>query len=389
MVDFGAGVPSPALAPFSGVVSFGPITMNMLGWPLVVISFAVALVGSAVQFLLGPTMEAWGDVLPNLYYIPIVIAGISLSTRATISVALSSGVAHVLASTVGSGEPWIRPFTETMLFVCVGITASRLTLLHNNTSWARQGLSKNGGEAIEDAFHDVQNARQVPALSQVVAGLIHRFRTPVSSIEGAVWLLDEQRSPEGKREEFIKIIQKESHRLDRALSDVLDFTQPPRPKLRKVDLARLLDEVIQLAGPKDQGPYFLFRTEIPSPLPPVNCDRGQITKLLLNLLMNAIQATPGGGQITIEARTGPSTVTVSIKDHGRGISPGIVGRVFDPFFTTRDNGLGLGLTVARQIAVSHGGTIDIDHSSEKGTSVSVILPLHNSDTHEHGPHIDR
>jgi signal transduction histidine kinase len=358
--------------------------MRKLGWHSVAFTFGTALLGSAAQCLLPATMRSWGDVLPNLYYIPIVISGISLNSRATISVALASGAAYGLTSALGFGDPWIRPLTETMLFVCVGITA-RLTVAHNITTWARQGISKYGNQALEDAFHEVQSARQIPALSQVVAGLIHRFRTPVSSIEGAVWLLDEHRSSEDKHQEFVRIIQKESHQLDRALSDALNFTQPERPKLRKVDLNRLLDEVIELAGPKDHGPYFLFRKEIPPVLAPLNCDPALITKLLLNLLMNSIQATPGGGQISIAARTGPGVLVVSVKDQGRGIAQDIIGRIFDPFFTTRDSGLGLGLTVARQIAVSHGGTIDVDYSSDKGTSVSVTLPLNSANAHDHGP----
>ena len=108
--------------------------------------------------------------------------------------------------------------------------------------------------------------------------------------------------------------------------------------------------------------------------------------MFLNLLMNAIQATPGGGQIVVAAREEAEGLVVVIKDYGCGISFGMASRVFDPFFTNREGALGLGLTVARQIATTHCGTISVRESSEKGTSVAVRLPLNPFDLHEHRPY---
>src|SRR5262249_50179015 len=148
-------------------------------------------------------------------------------------------------------------------------------------------------------YQGVQGTPQTAALNQIVAGMIHRFRTPVSSIEGAIWLLRDRQFPEDRRDEFIRIIQKESHQLDRALSDIQDFTQPVRPRRQEVSLLQIVNHVIERAGPKEHGPYFLFRTEIAPDLPRVICDPAQISKMLLNVVMNAIQAAPGGGQVVI------------------------------------------------------------------------------------------
>jgi len=357
------------------------------GWSLVVPLFSVAVLGTVLHCSLGAPVRLWSEILPSVYYIPIVIAAIDLGTRTAVGVALAAGASHAIASTFGCGDSWIRPFSETLLLVCVAVTAGKLTEMHASVAGRRNALLTGPrDESLERTFSAVHNAKQVPGFSQVVASLIHRFRTPVSSIEGAVWLLEDARFSEEKRQEFVGIIRKESHQLDRALSDILDFTQPRKPRLHQTNLSNLLDDVIQLAGPKEHGPFFLFRKNLSSDPLILRCDHEQIRNLLLNLVMNAIQATPGGGQITISARTESGHVVISIEDHGRGIPPGLVDKIFEPFFTTRENGLGLGLAVARQIAAAHGGTSKLDRSSDKGTSVSVVLPLKPSDAHEHGQH---
>jgi signal transduction histidine kinase len=121
-------------------------------------------------------------------------------------------------------------------------------------------------------------------------------------------------------------------------------------------------------------------------LPLLTCDLEQISKMLFNLLMNAIQASPGGGQIVIAGNVDGDSIVISIKDQGRGIAPTIAGRIFDPFFTNRENALGLGLTVARQIVNSHCGNITVMESTDRGTLVSVRLPLTPPDPHEYRPH---
>jgi two-component system sensor histidine kinase HydH len=251
--------------------------------------------------------------------------------------------------------------------------------MHESLVLGHERIShEQNDESLEKAFRGMTSVRQIPAFGQIVAGLVRRFRTPVSSIEGALWLIEDNHLNEEKHGEFIRIIRRESHQLERALSDIQEFTQPRKPRMRRVDLSHLLDEVIELAGPGEQRNIFLFRKEMPSSLPLLNCDPELITKMLLNLAMNAIQATPEGGQLIWTVQAGEDRVTISLRDFGRGIPTEVAGRIFDPFFTTRESGLGLGLTVARQIAVTHSGTIAVDSISERGTSISVVLPLNRS-----------
>jgi len=359
------------------------------GWPPVILFFSIALLGSILHCSLETSLWTWRDVLPSLYYLPVVIAAINLGSKAALGVAIASGAAHSAASAIGCSDPWILPLAETILFVCVGLTAASLAAkAHGSPLGAEHSLlDGSADEGLVNAFQGAQTMRSAPALREMAAGLIRRFRTPVSSIEGAVWLLEDARFPEEKREEFVRLIRKETHQLDRALSDILEFTQPRKPRLSKVDLSGLVDRVIQMAGPREHGPFLVFRKEIAPDLPPLNCDPELITKMLQNLAINAIQATPNGGQIRISVTVEADNAVITIKDPGRGIAPGTAHRLFEPFFSTRENGLGLGLSVAQQIAAAHGGTIEIKNDDERGASVTVALPLTASPRNEHGSNI--
>ena len=343
------------------------------GWPVIVASFAVAAVASILHCSLLSGARLWTHVMPSLYCIPVMLAAINIGIRAALGVALASSLSHVVASLLGCGDLWPASLIEAILYFAIALAAAKLTRMHSALAVA-QGPSDRA-------------ARPAPGFGQIIAGVINRFRTPVASITGAVDLLEDQRFPREKRQEFVRIIQHESQELDRALSDVLEFTQPRKPQWQRVDLSHLVDKVIERVRPKEPWPFFLFLKEIPPGLPHIKCDPDQISKVLLNLLTNAIQATPGGGQIVIAAYPEDDEVVITVKDHGRGIAPAIAGRIFDPFFTDRDNGLGLGLTLARQIVSSHCGTISVIGSSDQGTAVTVRLPLNPTEAHEHRPHI--
>jgi signal transduction histidine kinase len=351
-------------------------------WPAVAAFFAIASLGSILRCSLNLGVRSWGDVLPGLYCIPILIAAIKLGFRAALGVALASGLSHSVVSLFVCEDSWLGPVVQTILYLGVAMAAARLTRISDSLAAPSQGAQGPSAATLQYAYPGPQAQRQPAALGQILAALAHRFRTPVSSIEGAVELLDDRHCPEHKRQEFIRIIRKESRQLDRELCDVLDFVQPRKPQWRQVDVSLLLDEVIERLEPHRRA-NVRFRKEVPPDLPPLTCDPDQIGKMLLNLLMNSIQATPDGGQISLLAHAESDDVVISIKDNGRGIAPTIAGRIFDPFFTNRENALGLGLTVARQIVSSHCGNISVMESSDRGTCVSVRLPVTPPDPHEH------
>jgi signal transduction histidine kinase len=319
---------------------------------------------------------SWGPVLVSLYYIPIVIAARILGTLAALVVALGAGVAHALVA-FGSGQSWMEPIAQTVLFVCVGLIAAGLAQRRAETV----RMIRHDGEA--EAFlasargtnsDEANNDNEMRALSRVAGALVARFRTPVTSIEGAGWVLDDPHLPDDKRRELVGIVRKEAHRLSRALTDVIEFTQPRPPTFQVINLSTLVDNVIQTTNPKDYRHSYILSKKIPQTLPELRGDSEQITQVLRNLVVNSIQATPNGGEIEISARVADEKFIITVKDQGRGIPPAAVDKVFDPFFTTYEHSLGLGLPMAQRIVSQHGGQIKVDCQQRDGTCISVILP---------------
>ena len=346
--------------------------MSTRKWAPVLLPFTVGLLGSNLKSLQPGT--AAGEVLASLYYIPIVIAAMSHGSRAAVVVSLAAGGSQGLMAWLARGDPLVGPLEELMLFLCVGVTTAKLAEWLKDRPVPVPPVKDSQPESLAQSFNQVQDTSEMPALGRVVTGLVRQFRTPVASIEGAGWVLEDSGLPDEKRQDLVGIIRKESRRLDRVLSDVLDFTRPRKPRYETVVLSKLVGEVIRLAGPRDHGPFLLFKTDIPPDFPSVRCDSEQIRQALLNVAMNAVQASPGGGQIEISARVEEQHTVIRVKDHGRGIPPAILPAIFDRFFTTHENSLGLGLSVAAHIVREHRGKIAVEVTSEQGTCMSMSLP---------------
>jgi len=338
----------------------------------VLLPFAVGLLGSNIYSTAGSFTDSWGSLLGSFYCIPIVIAAIGLGSRIAVAVALAAGVFHSVAAILGHGGQWIEPFVQSLLFVCVAMTAGRLARWYRERTAHVPLAAEAPGQAGQTA-----TPRQAGSslLGRVVPGLVRQFRTPVASIEGAGWVLEDPDLPQEKRQQLVGIVRKEAHRLDRVLSDVLDFTQPRSPHFDSVNISVLIDEVIQLAGTGERSRKVTFQRDAPTDLPLLRCDPEQLRQVLLNIIMNAVQAMPAGGQINVSARAENGQMIISIADQGRGIPAGAVDRIFDPFFTTYEHSLGLGLSVALRIVREHGGKIEVDRQVSEGSRIVITLPL--------------
>jgi signal transduction histidine kinase len=339
-------------------------------WLAVLLPFVVGLIGSEVYSSAPDGSESWGSLLGSLYYVPVVVAAIVMGTQAALIVAASAGAFHTLAAVVGRGDPYVGPIAQAVLFVCVGLTAARLA------QWRRDTVSTRSQHLSIESLStgEATKAWETSFARRVIAGLIGHFRTPVTSIEGAGWVLNDPHLPEEKRRELVGIVRKEAHRLSRVLSDVVEFIQPRPPVFQTINVSKLVDDAIQLAGSRDHGRSHVFRKIIAPDLPSLRGDPEQIRQVLLNLVMNSIQATPFGGHIEVSAQIEQDHFLITVTDEGRGISPATLDKIFDPFFTTHEQQLGLGLPVALRIVTEHGGKIGVDCNRSEGTRVSVVLP---------------
>ena len=342
---------------------------------------AMILLLGTLQRLTPPSQLHWVYVLQRLYYIPTVLAGLSMGWRGGLSVALLAGAAFV----IGTPSEWTISSADALdqgLEICVfclvgglsGVLADRrrkqeadLRRTSNQLRQANQELEKN--------FERMKRAERIYALAQLSAGLAHEIRTPLASLEGAALLVQRESQSEERRREFLDIIQKESRRLNRLLTSFLEFARPRQPDLTMVEIGEVLDSVIILVRHAGDTSGLELQKQIQPGLPMVECDPEQLRQVLLNLVINASQAMPHGGNVSLEAQRNGTCINIDVHDQGGGIDKENLDRIFDPFFTTKESGTGLGLSVAHQIVSQHGGTMSVVRNSPQGATVRVSLPL--------------
>ncbi len=218
-----------------------------------------------------------------------------------------------------------------------------------------------------------QLAERDAKMQQMLAGIAHEVRNPLAGMTLFADILKDELPPPDERRSHVEKIQRELGYLERVVNDFLEYARRPRPELAQVPLPELLSEVAQMATSGEVevsvaagGPAY------------VNADKAQLRRALLNLARNAAQAAASAGHsgkeaVKLSAREEGGEVWISVWNRGKEISPETSGKLFEPFYTTREKGTGLGLAFARDIAVDHGGRIDLS-SADGETTFSIVLP---------------
>lgn len=239
--------------------------------------------------------------------------------------------------------------------------------------------------ALDDLQSRLSRSERLATLGQVAAGIAHEIRNPLVGIgSNAVLLLDEFDASDPRRAD-VDIIVKETKRLDRIVNQIIDYARPrdfaPSPCI----VSDLLDEVVKLLNSSLEARRVAVKRSLSPMLAPLHADHDQIKQVLLNILQNAMEASPEGGSIDVtvfEFLQGQKAgVVIKITDHGPGIPDKVLARVFEPFFTSgKRQGTGLGLAICRNIIDAHGGDIQITSELGKGANVRIWLPFHQEFT---------
>ncbi len=221
----------------------------------------------------------------------------------------------------------------------------------------------------------VLQSERLAGLGKVVAHVTHEIKNPLMLIGGFTRQLGRlsELPPEGRRK--LQIIQKEVQRLERFLADLGSFTRVAPAQKVPGSLVDLIREVAELMEASLKERRVEFHLESPTPLPSISFDPGQIRQVLINLFKNALEAMPQGGHLTARVEVKEDGLHLTISDTGQGIAPEHQQEVFTPFFTTKEGGSGLGLTICRQLIDQHRGDITIESEAGQGTSCHIRLPL--------------
>jgi signal transduction histidine kinase len=289
-------------------------------------------------------------------------------------------IPHIVMSWGGHPEYRAAQYIEIVMFfvisTLVGVLADHERMQRHKVEETARRLAQANTE-LQASFEQLRRADRLSALGELSAGLAHEIRNPLGGVEGAVQILRRPVLPDESRQEFGELAQKEIDRLKGLLSNFLEFARPQEPRRTPTDPGLLLESVARLASEtaKMSGAHIVCRQE-PN-LPEVQVDAEQVKQVLLNLVLNAIQASPAGGEIELRARSEAGEVLFEVEDQGTGIAPENIERIFNPFFTTRSNGTGLGLSIAYRIVNQHAGQITVQRNTERGMTFRVALPLTN------------
>lgn len=216
-------------------------------------------------------------------------------------------------------------------------------------------------------------------LAELAGGFIHEIKNHLGTLGLNLQLLAEDfEQAETPRERRARTrvlkLQGECQRLADLANDFLRFARLKDLPLEPTDLSKVVEEMVDFFGPSAKVARVDLRTYLPADLPLVLLHRDMFKQALLNLMLNAEQAMPEGGSLTIQAGIESSDVCLNLIDTGRGMPPEVVTRVFEPFFSTRSGGSGLGLATTRKIVEAHSGTIDVQSAVGKGTKFTIRLP---------------
>jgi signal transduction histidine kinase len=215
---------------------------------------------------------------------------------------------------------------------------------------------------------------RLAALGELSAVVAHEVRNPLGVIFNSLGSLRRIVRPAGDAKMLFDIVEEEADRLNRIVGDLLDFARPSQPELRPELLGRVVEDAVAAAVAQQGGRIEVVRDLDPE-VPPVAMDARLVRQAVLNVAVNAVQAMPRGGRITLRTRRDGEDALLEIEDSGAGIPEEVRGRIFEPFFTTKASGTGLGLAVVKRIVEGHGGAVSVRSAPGAGTVFALRFPV--------------
>ena len=228
---------------------------------------------------------------------------------------------------------------------------------------------------IRQMEQEVARSRHLSSISSLAAGVAHEIRNPLSSIKGFAVYLKERLSANGEDKKTADIIIEEVERLNRVITQLIEFARPLELKKEKTPLADLIGHAMKLIEAEARENNITVSMNAPGDIPPTKVDPDKVIQILLNILLNAVAAMNNGGRLEINLKQEKENVLIEVMDSGTGIAAADLPRIYDPYFTSKPAGTGLGLAVVQKIMEAHGGRILVESLEGRGTTVSLTFPM--------------
>ena len=327
------------------------------------------------------------DIFQRLYYLPIILAATWFGLRGglTCSLVVSFVYApHILFQWGGHLTLELEKYLEIVLYNIVGGVTGLLAQRERERGLELQktadGLAHSykklqaQSEQILTIEENLRRAEKLSTLGEMAAVLAHEIRNPLGSIRGTAEILKDDYRPGDLKYEFIDIQIKETERLNRVVEDFLRMAKPQSIEKIPFSIQAELETVVMLVENDARQRQVKLELSRPSFEAIVTGDGEKFRQAFLNIVINALQATPPGGIVNIATHKVDSGIDISFHDSGVGIDADILGRISEPFFTTKPDGTGLGLVITNKIVEAHGGILKIFSERGSGTTVVIHLP---------------
>ncbi len=234
---------------------------------------------------------------------------------------------------------------------------------------------RNYVRQVEESQQALLRVEKMAAAGRLTASIAHEVNNPLQSVQNCLHLAGREDLPAEKRKEYFELAKKELDRLMKTMQRMLDFYRPGASRIEEVDLLELLGHVLSLTSQQLGQRHILVKTDLPDSLPMIYAVSSQIQQIFFNLILNSLDAMPGGGELTISAKALKNGVEMIFHDNGPGIPEEKRENIFEPFFSTKEGGTGLGLTVSYNIVTAHGGTLDLMDGQGPGACFRLFLPM--------------
>jgi two-component system sensor histidine kinase HydH len=335
-----------------------------------------------------PTTHFWlHPLLQRAYYVPLLMMAVWYGWRGGLIAAAVAGILYIphieMSWTMNPEYRAAQKIEVGMFFVITaltGVLADHERAQRRKAEQQRLKAEKMtrelaaANQQLQASFEQLRRADRLSAMGELSAGLAHEIRNPLGSIEGAVQILRRKQLANETKEEFGDLAQRELDRLNDIVNRFLRFARPQPPRRLPSDPMLLLQSVSKLTGETAKMAKVQIRIESASQIPATSIDQEQIKQVLLNLVINAIQSMPTGGEVVLRAISDADNVRIEVQDQGVGIANEDLERIFNPFFTTRQEGTGLGLSIAERIVTQHGGRIEVHRNPTQGMTFGILLP---------------
>lgn len=350
----------------------------------------LSIIGVSLLHYLTPLhLHYLHDIFQRLYYLPIILAAIWFGLRGGLACSLAVSIVyapHILFQWGGHLTIELEKYLEIVLYNIVGGVTGLLAQRERERGVELQktadGLEHSykklqvQSEQIIAIEENLRRAEKLSTLGEMAAVLAHEIRNPLGSIRGTAEILRDDYRPGDPKYEFIDIQIKETERLNRVVEDFLRMARPVPAEMERCRVQDELETVAVLVA-SDARKRRVSLSVVPPDVDAVVTGNGEkLRQAFLNIVINALQATPDGGSVTIStslSRSGMCEIT--FRDTGAGMSPESLEKVFEPFYTTKTDGTGLGLAITKKIVEEHGGTILIESAAGQGTVVVIRMPL--------------